>query len=52
VVDRVAEEAPPAGSLESDVLSLVTFDGGTPPRAEVLAFVQGHGLSMAWQADP
>lgn len=51
VVEHVAEETPPAGRVESDVLGVVTFDGGAPPRAEVLAFVQGHGLSMAWQAD-
>jgi hypothetical protein len=51
VVEHVAEEVPPTGSVESDVLSIVTFDGVAPPRAEVHAFVQGHGLSMTWQAD-
>jgi hypothetical protein len=50
-VAEQAEERPPAGSLESDVLSLFMFDGGAPPRAEVLAFVQGHGMSMAWRAE-
>jgi hypothetical protein len=44
------QEVPPPGSLESDVLSAVTFEGGAPPRAEVLAFVQSHGQSMVWQA--
>jgi hypothetical protein len=52
VVDLLAGEAPPPGSLESDVLSAVIFDGATPPQAKVLAFVQSHGMSMAWQDSP
>ena len=44
------EMGPPPGSVESDVLSSVMFDGATTPRAEVLAFVQSHGQSMVWQA--
>jgi hypothetical protein len=51
VVEHVAEETPPPGSVESDVLSIVTFDRGASPQSEVLAFVQSHGSSMAWQAD-
>jgi hypothetical protein len=50
VVEHVAGEAPAAEAPERDVASMVTFDGGAQPRAEVLAFVQGHGMSMAWQA--
>ncbi len=52
VVELLAEDAPPTGSMESDLFSSVTFDGAAPPRAEVLAFVQSHGMSMAWQASP
>ena len=52
VVELLAGAAPPAGSLQSDVLTGVTFEGEGPPRAEVLAFVQSHGMSMAWQASP
>jgi hypothetical protein len=52
VVELVAEEAPPRGSAESDLLAGVSFDGAAPPRAEVLAFVQSHGTSMAWRASP
>jgi hypothetical protein len=51
VVELLAgEEVPPPESVQSDVLSGVTFEGETPPRAEVLAFVQSHGQSMVWQA--
>ena len=52
VVELAAGEAPATGSLESDVLSGVTFDGGAPPQTDVLAFVQSHGQSMAWRAAP
>jgi hypothetical protein len=44
------EEVPQPGSMENDVVSCVTFNGGSPPRAEVLAFVQSHGRSMDWKA--
>jgi hypothetical protein len=48
VVELVAGvEVPPAGSVESDVLSSVRFEGGKV-RSDVLAFVQSHGQSMAW----
>ena len=51
VVDLLdGEEVPPPGSPESDVLSGVTFGGGAAARAEVLAFVQSHGRSLAWRA--
>jgi hypothetical protein len=50
VVEMVAGEVPPSGGVESDVVSLVTFEGDTAPRAEVLAFVQSHGMSLDWQA--
>jgi hypothetical protein len=50
VVELLAAEAPPAGSIESDWLSGVTFQREAPPRAELIAFVQSHGQSMAWQA--
>lgn len=50
VVDLVEGAAPPAGNVESDVVSLVTFDGAAAPRAEVLAFVQSHGMSLDWRA--
>ncbi len=50
VVDLVADQAPSAESAESDVVSLVTFEGEAPPRAEVLAFVQSHGTSLDWRA--
>jgi hypothetical protein len=50
VVELPAGEAPLAGSAESDLLTALTFDGATPPRADVLAFVQSHGMSMAWRA--
>jgi hypothetical protein len=36
--------------MENDVVSCVTFNGESPPRAEVLAFVQSHGRSMDWKA--
>ncbi len=53
VVELLAgEEVPPPGSVESDVVTGVMFEGGRPPRAEVLAFVQSHGQSMAWQYLP
>jgi hypothetical protein len=51
VVDLLADKVPLSGSTESDVLGIVTFEGDTPPRANVLAFVQSHGMSLAWQAD-
>ncbi len=41
---------PSTESTETDVLTSVTFAGGTSPRTEVLAFVQSHGQSMVWQA--
>ncbi|HEY6474491.1 MAG TPA: DUF2332 family protein, partial [Acidimicrobiales bacterium] len=50
VVEMVAGEVPPSDSVESDVASLVTFEGDAAPRAEVLAFVQSHGMSLDWQA--
>jgi hypothetical protein len=50
VVELLGAESPPAGSTESDVLSGVTFEGDASPRAELLAFVQSHGQSMAWLA--
>jgi hypothetical protein len=52
VVELLAGSAPPEGSAESDLLTAVTFDGAAPPQADVLAFVQSHGMSMAWQASP
>jgi hypothetical protein len=52
VVEMVAGEVPPSGNVESDVISLVTFGGDAAPRAEVLAFVQSHGMSLDWQAGP
>ena len=49
VVEAVTGGAvPPPDRIESDVLSAVTFEGATQPRAEVLAFVQSHGQSMVW----
>jgi hypothetical protein len=48
VVELTAGDIPAAGSAETEVVSGVTFGNGTP-RAEVLAFVQGHGQSMAWR---
>ena len=51
VVDMVAGETPPAWNVESDVVSLVTFEGDAAPHARVLAYVQSHGLSLNWQAD-
>lgn len=50
VIEQVSEGIPPAGSAEADVLTGRVFDGGTSSHAEVLAFVQGHGKSMAWRA--
>ncbi len=50
VVELLAGQAASAGSAETDVLGSVTFEGARPPQAEVLAFVQSHGQSMAWQA--
>ena len=51
VVEALASgELPAAEGVESDVLSVVTFEGVHQPRAEVLAFVQSHGQSMLWQA--
>jgi hypothetical protein len=44
------EFGPSRGSVESDVLSSVWFDGATEPDPQVLAFVQSHGQSMAWHA--
>ena len=52
VVELLAGAVPPEGSTESDVLTGVMFEGGAPPRAEVLAFVQSHGMSMSWHASP
>jgi hypothetical protein len=52
VVELSDGQAPPSGGVESDVLTGVIFDGSAPPRAEVLAFVQSHGMSMAWHASP
>lgn len=42
---------PPPEGMESEVLSAVTFEGATQPRAEVLAFVQSHGQSMVWRTE-
>ncbi len=51
VVELLAGEgAPPSEGAESDVLSFVQFESGTPTGAEVLAFVQSHGQSMVWTA--
>ncbi len=51
VVELVAgEEVPQSESVESDVLCCVTFEDGSAPRSEVLAFVQSHGQSMVWRA--
>ena len=44
------EVVPQPGSRESDLLGAVTFSDGKPLRANVLAFVQSHGQSMAWRA--
>jgi hypothetical protein len=48
----VDEPVPAPDSPETDVLSMVTFEGRTPPRAQVLAFVQSHGQSLDWRATP
>jgi len=50
VVDVVDAGPPPTdGRGAADVLSAVTFDGGTP-RPGVLAFVQSHGAWIDWLA--
>jgi hypothetical protein len=40
---------PSPGSIESDLLSSMVFDGESAPRTEVLAFVQSHGQSVVWR---
>jgi hypothetical protein len=50
VIEHMAQEVPPAGNSEADVVTGVVFDGQEAPHAEVLAFVQSHGMSMAWRA--
>ncbi len=53
VVDLFSGDVdPPPNSVESDVLSAVRFGGEGDPQAEVLAFVQSHGQSVAWQTPP
>lgn len=48
IVDLVPHVIPPTGSTEPDVITGVLFDGAEAPRAEILALVQSHGLSMSW----
>ena len=48
LVESVAHVTPPTGGTEPDALTAVLFDGVEAPRAQTLAFVQSHGLSMSW----
>jgi hypothetical protein len=50
VVELLAGHSVPSpGSIESDLLSSMVFDGESAPRTEVLAFVQSHGQSVVWR---